>query len=919
MSVVARLALVVVFAASLIPAASRERAAGMTEHLVISEVVTGGASASDELIEIYNPADSALPLEGLELVYVTASGATVSRRAAWELAAPLMPPGSHLLIANEAGVYAPIADATYASGIAASGGSVALRIQGALTAVDAVGWGTATSTWIEGSAVPAPAVGASIERLPGGALGSTVDTNDNAADFVQRTVPDPQNRGSAPVPNPDASPTPSPVPTPIPTLLPTPVPTPPASPAPTSAPTSIATARALPDGSIVTIEGSAMTGSTFTDGGGYLADATGGIAVIVEGGGFERGQRIRATGTLDQRYAQRTMRVSGVALAVVGIGADPTITEVPTGSVGEALEARLVRLDGRIVGGSTALSGGLAFDVDDGSGAVRVVVGTETGITTAGWTNGTSVTLVGVVGQRDSSGTGSAGYRVYPRDASDVSLGSGPAPTVTPSASPGGPSPTTSASPGADGVVSIAQARSAPKNARVTVRGVVTLPTGIVADESAVIQDASGAILLRLGSEAGSVAQGEVIEVAATRSTKSGMESLRVTVAPRRIGMADQPDPLTLRTADAGEAHEARLVTVRGALVTSARKSSSGSVSFDVDDGSGPLKVVIGASLRVDHQALEAGTWVEVTGVLGQETTGALPLRGYRVWPRSHSDLRVTAVPGGEDPRALGSGDARDGGGGVADDGLEVVGRADLAELRVGATLVAGPWPELGVAGLLWDGDRLVGVAPASGQRLAVALGDQSPPVALELMGLSRVGVAPGNRLPLLSLGAEAGHTTVRRGPLAVPRAGLPEPGSPAAWVTVVGRPSMAGGHRSLVVDGVAVPLEVQCDRDPEGMHGLLAATGVALGDPVTLIVGCQGLRSAPSLALSLAAGGSRAHGKTRPLSAALEAPRSAGSPALAVGMLALSLAGVAAAVVARRSARAQRPDVVEIDVVDEP
>ncbi len=410
-----------------------------------------------------------------------------------------------------------------------------------------------------------------------------------------------------------------------------------------------------------------------------------------------------------------------------------------------------------------------------------------------------------------------------------------------------------------------------------------------------------------------------MIEVAATRSTKSGMESLRVTVAPRRIGLADQPVPLILRTADAGEAHEARLVTVRGALVASARKSSSGSVSFDVDDGSGPLKVVIGASLGVDRQALAAGAWVEVTGVLGQETTGALPLRGYRVWPRSHSDLRVTAAPGDDDPQVLAGGDARDGGGGVAGEGLDVVGRADLADLRVGATLVAGPWPELGVAGLLWDGDRLVGVAPASGQRLAAALGDHSAPVALELMGLSRAGVASGSRLPLLSLGAGTNQTAVRRGPLAAPRAGLPEPGSPAAWVTVVGRPSMAGGHRSLVVDRVAIPLDIECGRDPEGMRGVLAATGIALGDPVKLIVGCEGLRSAPSLALTLAAGGSRAPVATRQLSASLESPRSAGSPALAVGMLALSLAGVAAAVVARRSGRAPGPDVVEIDVVDEP
>ncbi|MGH2483992.1 MAG: lamin tail domain-containing protein, partial [Candidatus Limnocylindria bacterium] len=48
-------------------------------HLVISEVMTGGASASDEFVELYNPHAAALPLEGLELIYVTASGATITR------------------------------------------------------------------------------------------------------------------------------------------------------------------------------------------------------------------------------------------------------------------------------------------------------------------------------------------------------------------------------------------------------------------------------------------------------------------------------------------------------------------------------------------------------------------------------------------------------------------------------------------------------------------------------------------------------------------------------------------------------------------------------------------------------------------------------------------------------------------------
>ena len=109
--------------AGLMPFAAARGDVTAPTHLVVSEVVTGGASASDELIEIHNPTASSLPLDGLEVVYVTASGATISRRAAWGLDAGGIQPHGHLLIANEAGIYAAIADATYASGMASTGGS----------------------------------------------------------------------------------------------------------------------------------------------------------------------------------------------------------------------------------------------------------------------------------------------------------------------------------------------------------------------------------------------------------------------------------------------------------------------------------------------------------------------------------------------------------------------------------------------------------------------------------------------------------------------------------------------------------------------------------------------------------------------------------------------------------------------------
>ena len=921
---IVRVLIICLLAAALLPlgAADRASASGIT-HLVVSEVATGGTSASDELIELYNPTSAVMPLEGLELVYVTASGATVSRRAAWELGAPDMPAGSHLLVANELGTYAAIADATYAAGMAATGGSVALRIQGASTAIDAVGWGTAVGTWLEGTPAAAPPPGGSLERLPGGAAGSTADTNDNAADFAVRMVPDPQNSGSPPVPDPTApspvptpSPTPTPAPTPAPTATSTVAPSPSGSPTPTAMP--IADARSLPDGSVVTIEGSALTASDFTDGGGYLADASGGIAVLLDGGSFARGDTVNVRGTLDDRFAQRTIRASVDDVTVTGIpGADPTAPTSATGAVGESLEADLVRIAGTIEGSPTLLSGGLAFEVDDGSGAVRVIVGSATGIDTSSWASGTALGVVGVVGQRDSTGTGAAGYRVQPRDAADVA--SVAAPTPIPSGSQTPDRDPTPAPPPADGsVISIADARAAAKNARVLVRGVVTLPSGTIDPGSAVIQDASGAILLRLGDEAGSVSRGELLEVAGVRSTKAGMDSLRVSVAPRRLGSAADPAPRALRSGDASEASEAQLVVVRGALVASARQASSGTVSFEIDDGSGPLRVVLGASLAAEDEALVAGTWIEASGVLGQETTGAQPLRGYRVWPRSAADLRILAGAtdaSNEDGGSGGGAGGMDGGGGDAvAPSLSALGDGNLVELRVGATLVAGPWPELGVSGLLWDGARLVGVAPSAVRRLEPILDAQAAPLALELTGLREDGTQQGTGLPLVTLGADPGDTVVGSAPPDAPSAIMPGSDDPPAWVSLVGRVTTERARTTIEFDGTIVAVERHCRRKDEVPQGAVTVVGVAISNPSRIMVGCDGLRPAPALALTLAAAATAGRAQAAgPAGASLNGADAATVERrlIASALLAIGVGVMLAGIVAGRRIRGDDPEAV--------
>ena len=849
------LAILLLVVPGLPPGAARGES--MPDHLVISEVVAGGASASDELIEIYNPTAAAMPLEGLELVYVTASGATISRRAAWELGAPSLGPGRHLLVANELGVYAGIADALYASGMAGTGGSVALRIQGASSAIDAVGWGTAASAWLEGQVADAPPSGSSLERLPGGDAGSTQDTDDNAADFVVRAVPEPQNLGSPPVPDPSATPGATVVPSaepsapaPSATATATAAPTSSSSPDPSVEVVPIATARALPDGTEATIEGVALTGATFSDGGGYVADTGAGIAVIVTDATFERGELLRLSGMIDDRFAQRTLRVEAAGIVRLGMAPEPS-PPIPatTGAVDEAVEGVLVRVAGTIVGPASTLTTGVALDLDDGSGPVRLVVGTSTGIDTAVWDDGTALELVGVVGQRDATGSGISGYRVQPRDGTDIlSVGAPPSPTPPPSDDPT-PSPAASGDPGTE-VITIAAARELPKNARARVRGTVTLEPGIVDPATAVIQDGSGAIVLRLGDEAGTLSRGDLVEVDGVRSTKSGMETLRVTTPASRIGAGALLTPRELRTGDAGEAHEARLVLVRGAVVSAARRSSSGSLSFELDDGSGAVRVSVGSSVGADGATITQGTWVEVTGVLGQETSGSQPLRGYRIWPRAGSDIRIVAA-------ATATGGT--GGDSVGPAGtigsLDTIGGAADEARRVGATLVAGPWPELGIGGLLWDGSRLAALEASAAASVEAVRAGARLPLAVEASGLRAAGTHEALAIPIVRLPDTADALVAGAGPIASPAALRAIDGGTARWVAVVGRLGGPEDSRGLALPGGRrVAVEVRCADSTSSPSGMVGVVGVAISDPPRLIVPCGGVRPVPVLARGAAA-----------------------------------------------------------------
>ncbi|OGM31206.1 hypothetical protein A2803_01890 [Candidatus Woesebacteria bacterium RIFCSPHIGHO2_01_FULL_44_21] len=220
--------------------------------LVISEVQigqSGTGNAGNDFIELYNPKDTSVDLNGYRLVKRTAGDITDDSIKAWDSEA-MIPAHGYYLWANSGWTPPVTPDATTAATIAADNG-VALR-QGPAdigTIVDSVGWDQAANVFVEGTAFPQdPPNDNSIERKAcvGSTTGNSEDTNNNADDFVLKTTPEPQNASSgAEVPT-CTSATPSPTPTVTPTEEPTDTPSPTPTATPTDEPTDTPTPTATP-------------------------------------------------------------------------------------------------------------------------------------------------------------------------------------------------------------------------------------------------------------------------------------------------------------------------------------------------------------------------------------------------------------------------------------------------------------------------------------------------------------------------------------------------------------------------------------------------------------------------------------------------------------------------------------------------
>ncbi|MFL5725091.1 MAG: lamin tail domain-containing protein [Chloroflexota bacterium] len=722
-----------------------------TSTLVVSEVQTGGASASDEFAEISNAGSVAVDLTGMELVYATSSGTTVTRKASWA-ATMILEPGRHVLVANASGVYAANADATYSGGLAATGGAIVLRAIGG-DPVDAVGWGDATNVFVEGSAAAAPAPGSSLERLPGGATGNGIDTNLNSADFVVRATPNPQNLLAAPTPppgpapsigptpastppptpdptptvaptpgptptpaatpspTPAATPDPTPLPTPFPTstptpqVTPTPEPTPEPTPQPTPAPTlvptptprvivSIADARALPDGAQATIRATLTTalGAIDSARNGFAQDSTGGMAIRLGAAlavPIEAGSVVEVTGTLSSYFSLRVLAADADAVIVEGTGSVPAARAATTGEGSEAFEGLRLLVSGTVTAAPGELSDGLGVTIDDGSGPLRLVVSdaARAGATVA---TGDLVTAIGPLGQRDSSGTGLAGYRLHATLPGEFGVepkatpSPTPAPTAPPTPTPAPPTPSPSAMPPPTPAPtpvatpaptappaptpspqptpapaqSIATARRAAVGTVVSVSGVVIAEAGRLGTPPLLaIADEAAGIAVKLPDGTAAPPRGSRVIVTGPLADPYGQLEIRPAAAGlRSSGTGPLPEPIVVDASSLGEATEGLLVRAVGTVEARPTKATSGDITFFLVGSRGAVRIVADASSGLTADSVTVGAAYEITGVAGQRASRKGALDGYRMWPRDTRDVVRTAGPAATSPPSSGSG-----------------------------------------------------------------------------------------------------------------------------------------------------------------------------------------------------------------------------------------------------------------------
>jgi len=168
--------------------------------------------------------------------------------------------------------------------------------------------------------------------------------------------------------------------------------------------------------------------------------------------------------------------------------------------------------------------------------------------------------------------------------------------------------------------VDIATARSLPLASIVTVKGSVTVPSGVFSssffDEGFAIQDHTGGIYISTADNLGLTLR-EKASVTGQLVDSFGLLILVPAGASDVSSHGRGPDvePLWVATGSVGEANQGRLVQVIGTISGPIEPDPPYGTKFELDDGSRPIRIFINTTTGIDLSGLAPGQRVSVTGM----------------------------------------------------------------------------------------------------------------------------------------------------------------------------------------------------------------------------------------------------------------------------------------------------------------
>lgn len=173
----------------------------ISPNIVISQFQVAGGTANDEFIELHNTSANPVDLNGLRVVYRSASGTNDVLFAEWTTST-IIPAGGYYLIASTGYdgsvtpnfIYNPTA---CQCSMSATSGGLAVRNGASNSGVilDSVGYGSATNAFVETATTTAPSANSGQARLNNGCQ----DSDNNSNDFSNVNPATPRNAASTTV------------------------------------------------------------------------------------------------------------------------------------------------------------------------------------------------------------------------------------------------------------------------------------------------------------------------------------------------------------------------------------------------------------------------------------------------------------------------------------------------------------------------------------------------------------------------------------------------------------------------------------------------------------------------------------------------------------------------------------------------